>query len=54
MHMYMINDVVELRVGFPTVLADQKLVRPARLIVWEEPLDIAKVQSLRVEAFIFV
>lgn len=48
MHMNMINDVVELGVRFSTVLADQKLVGPACLRVRKEPLDIAKVQSLRV------
>ena len=46
MHMHMINDVVEFGIRFSTVLADQKLVRAACLRVREEPLDIAKVQSL--------
>ena len=51
-HVNMILDVVELRIRFAAILADQKLVGAARVVVRQESLDVAQVLSLTVSTLV--
>ena len=50
-HVNMVDDIVQLGVGLAAILADEQLVWAAGLVVGQQPLDIAQVVPLRVDAF---